>query len=213
MKKMILYITLAVLTSGCFATDLSDLDSLYINTEEGLEVSPGPQPPVVSTTAGQTTVDSESNSEESCDLLFCGNLSSLMDMHREGDKVAFGYNMAQIEGFYQLKSEDVWKRWYDEQYGVEKHVFLVRYIYDKKVNGKTLVIETFYNDIDGKFVFGRVLYQGDYDNMKNFLMKIYYENARPDFNSQEKFKDNPNSKYFSNADKLLKTLTGHIESL
>ena len=63
MKKMTLYITLAVLTSGCFATDLSDLDSLYINTQDGLEVSPGPQPPVVSTTAGQTTVDSESKEE------------------------------------------------------------------------------------------------------------------------------------------------------
>ena len=148
-----------------------------------------------------------------CDLLFCGNLSSLMDMHREGDKVAFGYNMAKIEGFYQLKSEDDWRRWYDKQYGVEKHLFLVRYIYDKKVNGKTLVIETFYNDIDGRFVFGRVLYQGDYSNMKNFLMKLQYENARPDFNAQEKFKDNSNSKYFSNADSLLKTLTGHIKSL
>ena len=148
-----------------------------------------------------------------CDLLFCGNLSSVMDMHREGDKVAFGYNMAKIEGFYQLKSEDAWKRWYNEQYGVEKHLFLVRYIYDKKVNGKTLVIETFYNDIDGKFIFCRVLYQGDYSNMKNFLMKLHYENARPDFNGQKRFKDNSNSKYFSNADSLLKTLTGHIKSL
>ena len=148
-----------------------------------------------------------------CDLLFCGSLSSLIDMHREGDKVAFGFNMAQIEGFYQLKSEDYWKRWYDEQYGIEEHLFLVRYIYDKKVNGKTLVIETFYNDIDGKFVFGRVLFEGDYSNMKNFLMKLHHENTRPDFDPQEKFKDNSNSKYFSNADKLLKTLTGYIESL
>ena len=148
-----------------------------------------------------------------CDLLFCGNLSSLIDMHREGDKVAFGYNMAQIEGFYQLKSEDDWKRWYDEQYGVKKHLFLVRYIYDKKVNGKTLVIETFYNDIDGKFVFGRVLYQGNYDKMMNFIMKIYYPNTRLGFNPEEKFTDNSNSKYFDNADVLLKTLTGYIESL
>lgn len=152
-------------------------------------------------------------SQQDCNLLFCGNLKTLQEVHSTGDRIAFGINMAQIEGFYQLKSEDDWKRWYDEQYGVKKHLFLVRYIYDKKVNGKTLVIETFYNDIDGKFVFGRVLYQGDYSNMKNFLMKLQYENARPDFNAQEKFKDNSNSKYFSNADSLLKTLTGHIKSL
>ena len=49
--------------------------------------------------------------QQDCHLLFCGNLKTLQEVHSTGDRIAFGISMAQIEGFYQLKSEDDWKRW------------------------------------------------------------------------------------------------------
>ena len=100
-------------------------------------------------------------SQKFCDLLFCGNLSSLKEVLSEGDKVAFGINMAQIEGFYELTNTNTWKKWINNQYGVSEHVKMVRYNYDKKVNGRTVVIETFYNYNRGEFLFGRVLYEGE----------------------------------------------------
>ncbi len=148
-----------------------------------------------------------------CDLLFCGNLSSLKEVLSEGDKVAFGINMAQIEGFYELTNTNTWKKWINNQYGVSEHVKMVRYNYDKKVNGRTVVIETFYNYNRGEFLFGRVLYEGEYDKMMNFILKIHYQNSRPDFNARAQFSNTANSKYFSNADTLLKSLTGYIETL
>ena len=151
--------------------------------------------------------------QKNCDLLFCGNFKSLQEVHSPGDRIAFGINMAQIEGFYELTNTNAWKNWTDVQYGVREHVKLVRYIYDKTINGKTLVIETFYNHNRGEFLFGRVLYQGNYNNMMNFIMKKYYQNTRTDFSPEEKFTDNSNNKYFDNADVLLKSLTGYIESM
>jgi len=151
--------------------------------------------------------------QRDCELLFCGNLNNLKEVLSVGDRVAFGTNIAQIEGFYVPNNSEVWKRWTDEQYGIYENVEIVRYIYDKKVNNKTLVIETFYNYNRGEFLFGRVLYRGDYENIMNFLMKIYYPNVRADFNPKEKFTSNLNSRYFDNADFLLKSLTGYIESL
>ena len=148
-----------------------------------------------------------------CDLLFCGNLSSLKEVLSEGDKVAFGINMAQIEGFYELTNTNTWKKWINNQYGVSEHVKMVRYNYDKKVNGRTVVIETFYNYNRGEFLFGRVLYEGEHDKMMNFILKIHYQNSRPYFNARAQFSDTANSKYFSNADTLLKSLTGYIETL
>ena len=44
-------------------------------------------------------------------------------------------------------------------------------------------------------------------------MKKYYQNTRTDFSPEEKFTDNSNNKYFDNADVLLKSLTGYIESM
>ena len=148
-----------------------------------------------------------------CNLLFCGNLNSLKEVLSEGDRVAFGINMAQIEGFYVPNNSEVWKRWTNEQYGIYENVEIVRYLYDKKVNNKTLVIETFYNSNRGEFLFGRVLNRGDYKNMMNFLMKIYYPNARPEFNPDKKFSNNLRNKYYDNADALLKNLTDYVESL
>ena len=151
--------------------------------------------------------------QQDCHLLFCGNFKTLREVHSPGDRIAFGINMAQIEDFYELKNSNIWMTWTDEQYGVRKHVKLVRYIYDKNINGKTLVIETFYNHDSGEFLFGRVLYKGNYNKMMNFIMKKYYQNARTDFDPEKKFADNSNSKYFDSEDLLLKTLTGYIESL
>ena len=150
-----------------------------------------------------------------CDLLFCGSLSGFKAVLSEGDRVAFGYDLATIEGIYELNNQGVWRDWYDEQYGIRDEVSMIRYIYDAKKNGKTVVIETFYNRNEGEFLFGRVLYQGNYaqDDMKNFMMKLYYTEARLDFDQEEEFKDNSRSFYFDNADVLLKSLTRYIDSL
>ena len=145
--------------------------------------------------------------QEDCDLLFCGNLKSFKNVLSEGDRVAFGSDLALIEGIYEVNNQNVWQDWYDEQYGIRDVVSMVRYIYDAEKNGKTVVIETFYNKDKGEFLFGRVLYQGNYaqDDMKNFMMKLYYTEARLDFDPEEEFKDN--------ADVLLKSLTRYIDSL
>ena len=150
-----------------------------------------------------------------CDLLFCGNLKSFKSVLSEGDRVAFGSDLALIEGIYEVKNQDIWRDWYDEQYGIIDEVSMVRYIYDAEKNGKTVVIETFYNRNKGEFLFGRVLYQGEYaqDNMKNFFLRRYYSNTRTDFNPKKEFKDNSRSFYFDNADVLLKSLTRYIDSL
>lgn len=132
-----------------------------------------------------------------------------------GNTVEFGYDFAKIEGFYYLDNQEVWRSWYNEQYGIVDEVSLVRYIVDGKKNGKTLVIETFYNRDEGEFLFARVLYQGEYaqDDMQNFILKIEYTNARNDFDPEKAFWDNHRSTYFSNADNLLKTLTNYISEL
>ena len=150
-----------------------------------------------------------------CDLLFCGSLSSFKAVLSEGDKVEFGYGLATIEGIYVLTNQDVWSNWYNEYYGIRDEVSMVRYTYDNQVNGKTVVIETFYNQDEGEFLFGRVLFKGDYaqDNMKNFILKRYYSNARPEFDPEKEFLDNSRSFYFDNADILLKSLTRYINSL
>ena len=57
------------------------------------------------------------------------------------------------------------------------------------------------------------LYEGEYDKMMNFILEIHYQNRRSDFNARAQFSNTANSKYFSNADTLLKSLTGYIETL
>ena len=153
--------------------------------------------------------------QEDCDLLFCGSLSGFKAVLSEGDRVAFGHDLATIEGIYELNNQNVWRDWYDEQYGIRDDVSMIRYIYDAKKNGKTVVIETFYNRDEGEFLLGRVLYEGNYaqDDMKNFMMKLYYTEARADFDPEEEFKDNSRSFFFDNADILLKSLTRYIDSL
>ena len=149
--------------------------------------------------------------QQGCDLFFCGNLKSVKSVLSEGDKISFGVTMATLEGFIEPKNQNIWEKWYYKQYGIKEQAQMARYVYDKPVNDNTLVIETIYNKVHGEFLFGRVLYQGEYENLMNFILKRYYNNTRIDFDS--KSENNPNSRYFDNADVLLKSLTRYIESL
>ena len=147
--------------------------------------------------------------QQGCDLFFCGNLKSVKSVLSEGDRISFGVTMATLEGFIEPINQNIWEKWYNKQYGIKEQVQMVRYVYDKPVNDNTLVIETIYNKVHGEFLFGRVLYQ----NVMNFILKRYYNNTRIDFDPKSEFENNPNSRYFDNADVLLKSLTRYIESL
>ena len=151
--------------------------------------------------------------QQGCDLFFCGNLKSVKSVLSEGDKISFGVMMATLEGFIEPINQNIWEKWYNKQYGIKEQVQMVRYLYDKPVNDNTLVIETIYNKVHGEFLFGRVLYQGDYENVMNFILKRYYNNTRIDFDSKSEFVNNSDTKYYVNADVLLKSLTRYIESL
>ena len=151
--------------------------------------------------------------EQGCDLFFCGNLKSVKEVLSEGDRISFGLRMASLEGFIEPVNQNVWEKWYNKQYGIKEQVQMVRYLYNEPVNSKTLVIETIYNKDNGEFLFGRVLYQREYENIMNFILKRYYNNTRIDFDSKSEFVNNSNTKYYDNADVLLKSLTRYIESL
>ena len=151
--------------------------------------------------------------QQGCDLFFCGNLKSVKSVLSEGDRISFGVTMATLEGFIEPINQNIWEKWYNKQYGIKEQVQMVRYVYDKPVNDNTLVIETIYNKVHGEFLFGRVLYQMEYENVMNFILKRYYNNTRIDFDSKSEFVNNSNTKYYDNADVLLKSLTRYIESL
>ena len=209
---------------SCIATDLSDLDNLYIETGNGLTVyseetnqttdnqTNGTEQSGTNET-GDTTANDDSEKataqRDTCELHFCTELDVLQDFYSVGDVVSFGEEEATFEGFYDL-SDNVWMNWYNEQYGIQQYVKMIRYIYNKKLNDKTVVIETFYNKDKGEFLFARVLYQGEYDYMKNFIVKIYYENARPDFDAVAKFTNNDFSKYYENPDQVYYSVADYL---
>lgn len=151
--------------------------------------------------------------QQSCDLFLCANLKSVKEVLSEGDRISFGLTLATLEGFIEPINQTIWEKWYNKQYGIKEQVQMVRYIYDKPVNNKTLVIETIYNKDHGEFLFVRVLYQREYENVMNFILKRYYNNTRIDFDSKSEFVNNSDTKYYVNADVLLKSLTRYIESL
>jgi len=230
MKKMSLLITILFATASCVATDLSDLDTLYINFKDGSSIAPVSNTESVAQTTDNSLQEQTDNADNSlqeqnknddsesavqqqeCEYIFCNDLETFSYFFQEGDKVGFGQERATIEGFYDL-NDDVWRQWYNEQYGIEQSVRLVRYIYDVPINQKNVVIETFYNKEQGEFLFSRVLYQGDYENMMNFLVVIDYEDRRPDFDPEVHFKDNAVSKYYSNADGVYNAVLNYLREL
>lgn len=214
MKKMSLLITILFATASCVVTDLSDLDALNINTADGLTVTT----PLINTSSKDTDTttndDSESTStqQEECEYMFCNDLSDFASFYNIGDQLSFGLEKVTVEGYYNF-TDDTWTQWYDEQYGVSYGVKMVRFTYNAPVNGKTLIIESFYNGGMKEFLFTRVLYQGDYSNMKNFLVKINYQERRTSFDAEVKFKDNEFSSYFQNPDEVYFATINYIEQL
>jgi hypothetical protein len=144
--------------------------------------------------------------------MFCNNLSDFAGFYNVGDKLSFGLEKVTVEGYYNF-TDDTWINWYNEQYGVSYGVKMIRFIYDAPVNGKTLVVEAFYNGNMKEFLFTRVLYQGDYSNMKNFVVKINYQERRASFDAQDKFSNNDFTAYFDTPDQVYFETINYIESL
>jgi len=212
MKNLLLLFSFITVTAGCVATDLSDLDSLFINvdgTDGNLTISSlttSEDVVVQSDTATQSgtndgtndLLDDDSDSDH-CELMLCNTFNEFQYYYDEGAIFDFGGSQAELKSYHEFEDED-WVNWYDDQFGIRRKVNMARFEYLRKVQGRTIEIEMFYNALEGEFVMGRTFFAGEYENMKNFIVKRYYDDAREDFDSELKFTNNDYSKYSDNAD-------------
>lgn len=211
MKKILLLFSFITVTASCVATDLSDLDSLFINVYADKQLTFSTSEESQGTVTQSDTVtqsgtnqgqidDSESaQAEDDCELMLCNTVNEFQEFYSEGDLFDFGMYQARLKSYHDFEDEE-WTEWFDEQFGIRRSVKMARFEYLEQVEGKDVDIEMFYNSLEGDFVMGRIIFEKDYNDMRNNIVKKFYEEAREDFNPEIKYSDNTFSNYFDNAD-------------